>query len=96
MTTAISIVTEQEAKDRVCPAPRSFPVMFSAVEQRDAEGRVHPQQVKPPIPEARCLASQCMAWRWKGTHVNDPANPSGDMVWSPRAYGFCGLAGRPE
>ena len=33
-----------------------------------------------------CLGSECMAWRWT---ENDP------NVVTYRAYGFCGLAGKP-
>lgn len=40
-----------------------------------------------------CIASTCMAWRWDGTHVNDPGEPKGDLIWSNRSYGHCGLAG---
>lgn len=43
-----------------------------------------------------CIGAKCQAWRWWGTHINDPENPQGDMVFSDRTYGFCGLAGRPE
>ena len=42
----------------------------------------------------QCIASQCMAWRWQPTHINNPEG--GDMIWSARAYGYCGLAGESK
>ena len=45
-------------------------------------------------PDNSCIASQCMAWRWQPTHINNPEG--GDMIWSARTYGFCGLAGESK
>lgn len=42
---------------------------------------------------AKCLASDCMAWRWVETHINDPAGSG--MIITGDTYGFCGLAGQP-
>ena len=42
-----------------------------------------------------CVAEHCMAWRWWTTHVNDPADPGGDLIESRDTYGYCGLAGEP-
>lgn len=41
----------------------------------------------------KCIASGCPAWRWQPTHINNPDDPKGDVIWSARTYGFCGLAG---
>ena len=53
-------------------------------------GGTYPEMNRP------CIASQCMAWRWVRTHINNPDDPGGDLIPSSRTYGYCGLAGRPE
>ena len=35
-----------------------------------------------------CLASECMAWRWRVTGVDDDDNDIHD-------FGYCGLGGKP-
>ena len=65
----------------------------------EAKTKWCPQRVKGSSPGLQtaeacsCIASACMAWRWDGTHVNDPADPKADLIWSNRSYGHCGLAG---
>lgn len=45
--------------------------------------------------ETRCVASECMAWRWAHTHIDDPAGGA-DLVPDGQTYGYCGLAGSPN
>ncbi len=42
-----------------------------------------------------CIASRCMAWRWKARFGTDPVNPENCAQLEP-THGYCGLAGRPE
>ena len=39
-----------------------------------------------------CLGSQCMAWRWVQTYIDDG---NGGTETSYNTHGFCGLAGEP-
>jgi hypothetical protein len=73
------LLTEEEAMEKWCPfamAPGSHEDRTTAptvtVSNRVEFG--HPYKL------CRCLASECMAWRWY---------PSWD-------YGYCGLVGNPE
>lgn len=43
----------------------------------------------------RCIASDCMAWRWHTTHINNPDAPKGDLIETCDTYGYCGMAGAP-
>lgn len=93
----MSLCTEEEAKERWCP--------FVSYE-RNASNRWHRQAHRNPEtgeqftasevdnPEqCRCIASQCMAWRWAeqghdaGDFSNTPEHPS---------TGYCGLASDPD
>lgn len=38
-----------------------------------------------------CIASRCMAWRWKPLFGSDSYAAA-----LPPTHGYCGLAGRPE
>lgn len=87
-------MTEEEAKAKWCPFGRvvgtagGYPPIGQPVFNRAQE-----QGEVSAVPVGPCIASACMAWRWDGTHVNDPDDPKGDLVWSDRSYGHCGLAG---
>jgi hypothetical protein len=43
---------------------------------------------------SRCLASDCMAWRWHPNWGESPENPAA-CTELPPIEGYCGLAGRP-
>jgi len=69
-------MTEDEAKTKWCPHVRQsngYKEGFS--KNRESSGA--------PT-DARCIASECMAWRW----IISPEK-------APNASGYCGLAGRP-
>lgn len=74
-------MTEQEAKTKTCHKTL-IPV--------SADGSA------PWFSPQACIGSACMAWRWLSTHINDPENPKGDLIWSRDTHGFCGLAGHPH
>lgn len=92
---------EEEAKTRWCPFARvasplkdnqgpggwvgvaaaNRAVRSTAISLEGASDRSNPES-------CRCLASDCMAWRWKLLGWNDRA----DALYS-EVDGFCGLAG---
>jgi len=39
----------------------------------------------------KCLASECIAWRWSDTEGIDPA-----LLKDPPGSGYCGMAGKVE
>ena len=107
-------MTEEEAKTKWCPFAR---VMISA--DSDGGGAF---AVKGPIAlgsanrfkaneRAACIASECMAWRWR-TVPNPAWKPDASMMMAqylaPNPYsqtpagiasstdGYCGLAGAPQ
>ena len=76
-------MTEQEAKLRWCPFARVMmhdtadrPVAGCAGINRDPENNL-------PL-AVRCIASDCMAWRWVKHQENPPE----------KKLGCCGLAGK--
>lgn len=81
------LLTEDEARWKWCPESRivrdertaaSDAPNIVAGANRDALGRF-----PNPITSCRCIASDCMAWRWA-------------YVLMPEGKGFCGNYGRPD
>ena len=69
-------------------------VCISEVDARKKWCPFAANEAEPVAPSlTRCLGSGCMAWRWVFTHINDPNNPSGDLIESSDTHGYCGLAG---
>lgn len=81
------MLTEEDARAKWCPANRWGQDPLA----------MQPHEFNP-VP-CRCIASECMAWRWVGTRIAffDGDNGSGCSVQTPTGKsGYCGLAGRPE
>jgi hypothetical protein len=80
--------TEEEAKKNWCP--------FARVREAN-NGAAAAVNIRSfhSNPHVRCIASACMAWRWKSRFGTDPDNPENCAVLPP-THGYCGLAGRPE
>lgn len=76
-------MTENEAKTKWCPQVRAINEDF---ENDQASNRT--EQAEAPsgwdCPAYLCIASACMAWRWK---LNDHGHSMN--------LGWCGLAGAP-
>mgnify|MGYP006919647047 CR=1 FL=1 len=79
--------TEDEARRNWCPMVRALAHEGHA---SVAVNRAHPDGVLD-ITQARCIASDCMWWRWVeggGPGPQHPDEPERDM------RGFCGFAGK--
>jgi hypothetical protein len=93
----MSGLTEEEAKTKWCPAVRM---------ETDGEGVQNRRQGLSDSsgvgtqPWNKCVASRCMAWRWRRTYTDIALSniPEGDRpvgIDPGDPVGFCGLAGRP-
>ena len=87
-------MTEDEAKNRWCPAARvispiTMPegqmvwVVGNRVSMPEHIGTVSSGEPSNP-PPSRCIGGDCMAWRWV---------PTGARLSRPFRDGYCGLAG---
>ena len=83
-------MTEDEAKERWCPFYRVSAAGVEAdVELYDT--RKHNPSPSGQLGDGRCIASDCMAWRWKSL----PEGTSLKLADLDIDEGYCGLAGRP-
>ncbi len=73
--------TEEQARERWCPAARAVTWEYQNVKQGRAGTFNRPFESGLSEPEdCRCIASDCMWWRWEDGNV---------------AIGYCGQAGKP-
>lgn len=87
----MALKTEDEARQCWCPFAHDFQSnggnrLRYASETPDKDYGIEMAQALP------CIASACMAWRWKGWEnwIPDKDPHSGQPL------GYCGLAGKPE
>lgn len=95
------LLTEEDAKTKWCPFAR---VIAGAIEGKG--GTVSPPYNRfaaletgshPNPVDARCIASECMAWRWSKFNQSNLNLPKELTPPPPRPdEGFCGLAGKVE
>lgn len=88
--------TEEEAKTKWCPFAREVYVP----PESHCPGTVANRDYDSAPYGCRCIASECMAWRWShftaghakhgSDYISDGCPPG------KKAEGYCGLAGRPE
>jgi len=90
--------TEEEAKKCWCPFARYTSVRGQGINRWVDDG----DQASNPMP-ARCIASECMAWRWQMVETEASKRGRGIGIYPPPARdyeqterGFCGLAGSPS
>lgn len=102
-------MTEAEAMLKWCPFTRTIPYIDMPDGSADIVGgiaafnRLTNKKVAGPTnpPACRCLASNCMAWRWEMKDVGTPPHPMMAQFppyepnYQPTEHGFCGLACRP-
>lgn len=100
------MLTEDEAKTKWCP--------FARVRGKYDDGPTSAFNRCPPfdnalVPECRCIASECMAWRqglkrnpdWKPRHgmmsgIEEHPDAREPPYIVDAERGYCGLAGRPS
>lgn len=80
------MMTEDEARQKWCPFGEDPDPLI----QMDAGGNII-REVRSKS-RARCIASDCMAWRW-GLKLNERSVVP--TYIQDREHGFCGAAGKP-
>lgn len=99
------MLTEDQAKTKWCPYAQVITQCETADEFAPAGNRVQVQRggktvTFGPVVTAKCLASDCMAWRVAptGTTTGMEVGAKGEILkpGQPVYGGFCGLAGRPS
>ncbi len=99
-------MTEEEAKTKWCPFARLTDTIDNTAGDENvgitainrdmtiaetAEAcKTHPDNMNPPA--ARCIASDCMAWRRIVSHYKPAPTGGMDLI---EGTGYCGLAGAP-
>ena len=76
--------TAYEAREKWCPFVRVSTIRLDrgGASTALAVNRT-PYESSGVHPLTRCIASDCMAWRWDGT------------AYDPHSHGYCGLADKP-
>jgi hypothetical protein len=82
---SVELVTEKEASVLWCPFARSYDASPTLPDDMIASG-TNRQTGGAGDKWCRCIASNCMAWRW---------DPHPDPFSRTEARGFCGLVGAP-
>lgn len=91
------MLTEKEAREKWCPfalVPTQIAKFGNAVNERTTY-EFHPSASnRHPGPEPRegcqCIASDCMAWRWRRRYADDKKDAE-----ISHCTGYCGLGGKP-
>ncbi len=73
-------MTEQEARTKWCPMARVSTYSVG----NPAESAANRTDEGTPYPASRCIASDCMMWRWEEDHT-----------YTGKHDGSCGLGGKP-
>ena len=79
--------TEDEARQCWCPFVKLFD---------DETARYDAKDVGGGIVASRCIASDCMAWRWAGYVTSGKLYPNAVKAVNNECVGWCGLAGHPD
>ncbi len=100
-------LTEKEAEGKWCPQARKAYGHYSDIGRKgwtgasdipghnmlEVTGHKDDTNRKTSVSRIKCIASDCMAWRWLEDEVKDPM-----LIGSPAdgpARGYCGAYGRP-
>lgn len=79
-------VTEEEARERACCGPGVVAIGLLLVNQMQLIAQGHDVPAPSGNTGAKCIASECMAWR----------KVSADFDKDGNLPGYCGLAGAPN
>ncbi len=88
-------MTEEQAREKWCPYARSY--SFEEFQFNTAMASTNREPDGAPNKACRCIASDCMAWRWKvgpPTKLEKAEYDETNIVSEQR--GFCGPAGAPQ
>lgn len=95
-------MTEEQARTKWCPMVRGQ--MMTAVDGGLAPvGSGHNRLIHMDVQQFEaggggplcCVASECMAWRWKRVR-DDEGSADGGAAILTQTYGYCGAFGKPE
>ena len=90
--------TEDEARERWCPETRVVGVYYADNRDTMASGNRfgHPHMNEPfeLRQGTRCIASECMHWRWEPATLGS-LDVKGDTITIKRERGYCGKSGKP-
>lgn len=87
-------MTEADAKTKWCPKV-SFSDEGADAYSMNNRGDVMRRDTEP-VHLTRCIASDCMAWRWEMRTVSSPDQPPHEAYSEPTDRGYCGAFGKPE
>jgi len=86
-------MTEDQAREKWCPFARVTEVdEMGNSNACDYNRQYHPSDVVTHGYPAQCVASDCMAWRWK---LDADLRQMVDALDNGKQIGYCGLAGKP-
>ena len=94
--------TEEEAKTLWCPFAFVLGTLRQPAQPGEpdyvvgAGGQNRGFQMGLPLENCRCIASDCMAWRWAGYITGGKLYPNAMKAVNNERVGWCGLAGRPD
>jgi hypothetical protein len=90
-------MTEDEAKTKWCPFVRYSAAFDDYASNRWKQGLPEDEpHALNPVP-CRCIASECMVWRWDQTRWATEYDDRGLLMRPPKdgvPRGYCGLAGQ--
>lgn len=82
------MLTEEEAKTKWCPHVRVLASTDGA--KAGVNMILTGDDLLPDRSKSNCIASACMAWRWRRRYADDAKEAKISHV-----TGYCGLAGKP-
>jgi len=85
--------TEAEAMKCWCPFSRHYTAQGLDGYPFDPPANRWADHLNPD--PCRCLASDCMAWRWATNEQMDKEDEERAGIDAIDVYGYCGLAGKP-
>lgn len=80
--------TEEQAREKWCPFARA--IVLGTGDFGDFQLAINRTDRGGASLAALCIASDCMAWRWKKSKQDNLG------TWMDPTHGYCGLAGAPK
>ena len=88
-------MTESEAREKTCCGPLA--AMYGIMTTHEFDGEVRSQEIQTfkCIGTFKCIASDCMAWRWDSPVKTANMHEGVTVNFNEPPTGYCGLAGKP-